>query len=80
MTEREHLRSLEPEQSRDGLMTAKEIAHMLGLSARHVQKMAAQREIPCYRFDRGRARAIVRFDAREVREWLRAFRVEARGV
>jgi excisionase family DNA binding protein len=53
-------------QQRQNALKASDLATLLGVTPQHVYKRAAQQDIPSFRL--GRA---VRFDPRQVAEWLR---------
>jgi excisionase family DNA binding protein len=52
-------------QQRRNALKASELATLLGVTPQHVYKMAAQQDIPSFRVGRS-----VRFDPRQVAEWL----------
>ena len=43
-----------------------EVARLLGVTPQHIYRMAADGEIPCFRFG-----GAIRFDPRQIAEWLR---------
>jgi excisionase family DNA binding protein len=47
-------------------LKAKEVAALLGVTAQHIYKLAAQQQIPSFRVG-----GAVRFDPAEVADWLR---------
>jgi excisionase family DNA binding protein len=53
-------------ETREHALKAGEVAGLLGVSRQHIYKMAAHGQIPCFRI--GRA---VRFDPKDLAEWLR---------
>jgi excisionase family DNA binding protein len=53
-------------QQRRNALKASELATLLGVTPQHVYKMAAQQDIPSFRVGKS-----VRFDPRQVAEWLR---------
>lgn len=52
-------------QSKECAIKASELAKLLGVTKQHIYKMAAARAIPSFRIG-----TAVRFDPREVAEWL----------
>jgi excisionase family DNA binding protein len=48
------------------LMTAQEVARVVGCSDKVIYKLAAQQAMPCIRI----TSRIVRFDSRDVAQWL----------
>jgi excisionase family DNA binding protein len=53
------------------LLTSLEVAEMLGVNPKTIDKMARQRRIPYVAITQGR-RTIRRFDPQSIAEWIRA--------
>jgi len=60
--------------SRDGLLDIDGLADRLGVGERFVRRLVEERRIPYLKIGR-----LVRFDAREVEEWIGSRRIEPSG-
>jgi excisionase family DNA binding protein len=54
-------------ESRECALKAGELAKLLGVTRQHIYKIAASGSLPCFRIG-----AAVRFDPKQVAEWLKA--------
>jgi excisionase family DNA binding protein len=52
------------------LLTIDQLAERLGITARHVRRLIAERRLPYYKVGR-----LVRFDPAEISQWLKTRRI-----
>ena len=52
------------------LLTIDQLAERLGITARHVRRLGAERRLPYYKVGR-----LVRFDPAEISQWLKTRRI-----